>query len=84
MDASAAIPKSAGTTAPQCCELIFNYFTVLLTGCSSGQGFFDRYIIYAYSSSSSSASFALRRLPTMLLRAMLSSYSRIIGRATMI
>ena len=41
MDASAAIPKSAGTTAPQCCELIFNYFTVLLTGCSSkGQGRF--------------------------------------------
>ena len=29
--------KSAGTTAPQCCELYFNYFTVLLTGCSSKQ-----------------------------------------------
>nr|MBQ4453218.1 hypothetical protein [Clostridia bacterium] len=29
--------KSAGTTAPQCCELSFNYFTVLLTGCSSKQ-----------------------------------------------
>ena len=27
--------KSAGTTALQCCELFFNYFTVLLTGCSS-------------------------------------------------
>ena len=28
--------KSAGTTAQQCCERFFNYFTVLLTGCSSG------------------------------------------------
>ena len=27
--------ESAGTTAPQCCELYFNYFTVLLTGSSS-------------------------------------------------
>ena len=27
--------KFAGTTAPQCCELSFNYFTVLLTGSSS-------------------------------------------------
>ena len=27
--------ESAGTTAPQCCELSFNYFTVFLTGCSS-------------------------------------------------
>ena len=27
--------ESAGTTAPQCCELFFNYFTVLLTGSSS-------------------------------------------------
>ena len=27
--------RFAGTTAPQCCELSFNYFIVLLTGCSS-------------------------------------------------
>ena len=37
--------KSAGTTAPQCCELYFNYFTVLLTGCSSNC-VFSRVFLY--------------------------------------
>ena len=48
--------KSADSTAPQCCELSFNYFIVLLTGCSSQfTAWVHRVFVYFWAKKSASS-----------------------------